>query len=88
MRKSGRRAAKEQLRFRFPGEEEELPRFWQPRFYDFNVYSSKKRREKVEYMHANPVERGLVKNPGHWRWSSFLSYETGVARLVGIDFGI
>ena len=31
--------------------------------YDFNVYSAKKIREKLEYMHANPVKRGLVKNP-------------------------
>ena len=36
-------------------EGEGLLRFWQPRFYDFNVYSAKKRREKLEYMHANPV---------------------------------
>ena len=34
---------------------EGLPRFCQPRFYDFNVYSHKKKREKLEYMHTNPV---------------------------------
>ena len=62
-----------------------LPRFWQPRFYDFNVYSSYKVREKLEYVHANPVKRGLVKNPGAWMWSSFLSYEKGQAGLIMID---
>jgi putative transposase len=62
-----------------------LPQFWQPRFYDFNVYSKSKKKEKLEYMHANPVQRGLVKNPGAWMWSSFLFYEKGEAGLVPID---
>lgn len=53
--------------------------------YDFNVYSSHKVREKLEYMHANPVKRGLVKNPSAWMWSSFLFYEKGQAGLVKID---
>lgn len=56
-----------------------------PRFYDFNVYSSYKVREKLEYMHGNPVKRGLVENPGAWMWSSFLSYEKGQAGLIAID---
>ena len=63
----------------------QLRRFWQPRFYDFNLYSSHKVRQKLEYMHANPVKRGLVKNPGAWMWSSFLFYERGEAGLVRID---
>lgn len=62
-----------------------LPRFWQPRFYDFNVYSREKIREKLEYMHANPVKRGLVENPAAWVWSSFLFYEKGESGLVPID---
>ena len=37
--------------------------FWQRRFYDFNVWSEQKFREKLEYMHANPVKRGLVLHP-------------------------
>jgi putative transposase len=62
-----------------------LPRFWQPRFYDFNVYSATKRREKLEYMHANPVKRGLVRNTGDWIWSSCSFYEKGTVGLVRID---
>jgi putative transposase len=63
----------------------ELPRFWQPRFYDFNVYSAKKKREKLDYMHANPVKRGLVDDPGAWIWSSYLFYEKGEPGLTPID---
>ncbi len=65
--------------------DEELPRFWQPRFYDFNVYSAMKKREKLEYMHANPVKRGLVNDPGAWIWSSYLFYEKGEPGLTPID---
>ncbi|HEV2732804.1 MAG TPA: transposase, partial [Terriglobales bacterium] len=32
-------------------------RIWQPRFYDFVVFSEKKRAEKLRYMHRNPVKR-------------------------------
>jgi putative transposase len=38
--------------------------FWQRRCYDFNVYASGKQEEKLDYMHCNPVTRGLVEAPG------------------------
>lgn len=41
--------------------------FWQARFYDFNVWTTKKRVEKLRYMHRNPVNRGLVDSPEQWR---------------------
>ena len=85
LRRKKRKAASGQLRLPFMNDGLGLPRFWQPRFYDFNVYSSYKVREKLQYMHGNPVKRGLVKNPGAWMWSSFLSYEKGQAGLITID---
>jgi putative transposase len=68
-----------------PTEGVDLPRFWQPRFYDFNVRSPDKRREKLEYMHMNPVKRGLVKDPGKWLWSSYSYYAKGEPGPVPID---
>lgn len=47
--------------------------FWQIR-YDFNVFTEKKRIEKLRYMHRNPVARGLVSKPEDWPWSSYLHY--------------
>ena len=47
---------------------------WQRRFYDFNVWSARKRIEKLRYMHRNPVKRGLVLEPEQWEWSSYRSY--------------
>jgi len=51
--------------------------FWQRRFYDFNVWSARKKNEKLNYMHFNPVKRGLVDRPKEWTWSSYLFYERG-----------
>lgn len=50
---------------------------WQHRFYDFVVFTEKKRVEKLRYMHRNPVVRGLVLEPGQWGWSSYRHYATG-----------
>jgi putative transposase len=37
--------------------------FWQARYYDFNVFTGEKRIEKLNYMHWNPMKRGLVDRP-------------------------
>ncbi len=59
--------------------------FWQRRFYDFNVWSAEKLREKLEYMHANPVKRKLVLHPKDWAWSSWSHYWNGEEGLIRID---
>ena len=59
--------------------------FWSARYYDFNVFTEKKRIEKLKYIHRNPVSRGLVKAPEDWAWSSFLHYATGVVGTVQIE---
>jgi putative transposase len=59
--------------------------FWQSRFYDFNVWSRKKRTEKLNYMHMNPVKRGLVENAKLWPWSSYRFYQYGEENLCTPD---
>jgi putative transposase len=61
------------------------PRFWHIRYYDFLVWSEKKRIEKLRYIHRNPVKRGLVARPEDWRWSSFVHYATGTEGIVEIE---
>ena len=61
--------------------------FWQARFYDFNVWSTKKRVEKLNYMHQNPVKRGLVESPELWSWRSCRYYLLGEAGPVQINVG-
>lgn len=45
--------------------------FWQRRCYDHNCRTHEIVVEKINYCHNNPVVRGLVNDPGKWRWSSF-----------------
>jgi putative transposase len=59
--------------------------FWQRRYYDFNLHNEEKRIEKLRYMHRNPVQRGLVKKPEDWPWSSFRHYATGVEGMLEIE---
>ncbi|HXJ87665.1 MAG TPA: hypothetical protein VMS18_12660 [Candidatus Binatia bacterium] len=59
--------------------------FWQRRFCDFNVWSQRKEVEKLEYIHRNPVVRGLVEKPDDWPWSSYRSYAYGEAGQVRIN---
>lgn len=58
---------------------------WQARFYYFNVWTEEKRIEKLRYIHRNAVNRGLVKSPEHWRWSSFRWYAFGEIGPVKIN---
>jgi putative transposase len=64
---------------------EERRLLWQKRFYDFNVWSRRKRVEKLRYIHRNPVKRGLAAKPEDWRWSSFRSYCYGEPGLVRVN---
>jgi putative transposase len=85
LRRKRRRAPTGQLSLPSAPGQSELRHFWQPRFHDFNVHSARKRREKLVYMHANPVKRGLAKNPAEWIWSSYLFYAKGEKDLIAID---
>ena len=47
------------------------PRFWQKGGgHDRNVRDAAELRRKIQYIHRNSVERGLVEHPEEWRWSS------------------
>jgi putative transposase len=63
-----------QLSLPFDGSKVEEAHFWQRRFYDFNVWSEEKLKEKLDYMHANPVQRRLVQHPRDCPWSSWVHY--------------
>ncbi len=58
---------------------------WQRRFYDFVVFTERKRMEKLRYMHGNPVKRRLVLEPQQWPWSSFCDYAEGQRGLVLVN---
>ena len=60
-------------------------RYWEQRYYDFNVWGECKRVEKLRYIHRNPVKRGLVERAEDWIWSSFRHYVSGVEGVVEIE---
>ncbi len=60
-------------------------RFWYARYYDHYLRNDQKRVEKLQYMHGNPVERGLCARPQDWVWSSFRHYASGVEGVVEIE---
>jgi len=46
-------------------------RFWQPGGgYDRNVFELPTLQKMINYIHMNPVRRGLVSRPEDWIWSS------------------
>ncbi|MGH9432073.1 MAG: hypothetical protein ACRD3T_11075 [Terriglobia bacterium] len=60
-------------------------RVWQRGGYDMNIWSEKKRLEKLTYMHNNPVKRGLVSQTGDWPWSSWRFYYRQDASVLAMD---
>ncbi|HUY13250.1 MAG TPA: hypothetical protein VMX16_06430 [Terriglobia bacterium] len=50
-----------------------------------NIWSEKKRLEKLNYMHNNPVMRDLVAQPGDWPWSSWRFYYLEDRSILGMD---
>ena len=47
---------------------------WQHQFWDRFVRHAKEFRERLMYMHLNPVRKGLVARPEEWRWSSYNNF--------------
>jgi putative transposase len=50
-------------------------RFWQRGGgYDCNLFEPKAICQQIDYIHANPVRRGLCTLPEDWLWSSAADY--------------
>ena len=60
--------------------------FWQSGGgYDRNVTESKTLEFMIEYIHDNPVRRGLVDDARKWKWSSAAWYADGTVGPLRID---
>lgn len=58
--------------------------FWQEGSHAEMVFSEAMMREKLDYIHYNPVKRGYVEAPEYWRYSSARNY-CGQPGLIDID---
>ncbi len=48
---------------------------WQKGYFDFTVITEKKFKEKFNYIHYNPVKRGLVEKAEDYKFSSAKEYK-------------
>ena len=60
--------------------------FWKTRVYDFNVTTEKTLHAKLDYMHKNPITRGLAERAEQWVWSSYRYYEYDDDSVIALDW--
>ncbi len=64
----------------------QLPHFWMPGGgYDRNLRTSKAIHSEMDYIHHNPVRRGLCERPGDWPFSSARYWISGDAVPLAMD---
>lgn len=47
---------------------------WLQDFSSIDIWSHKFLRQKLQYIHMNPVRAGFCDHPAKWRWSSYHAY--------------
>ena len=63
---------------------ESVYQVWQEGNHPQQIQGTEMMWQKIEYTHNNPVERGFVEDPLHWRWSSARNYagQPGLIEVV------
>jgi len=57
---------------------------WQEGSHPQQIQTESMLTQKLEYVHANPVRRGYVDDPVHWRYSSARNY-AGLEGLIDVE---
>lgn len=62
---------------------------WQEGFHPQAIFDEEMFRQKLDYIHNNPVKRGYIDDPAHWRYSSYRNYmgQPGLLEVELIDLG-
>ncbi|MDZ7722876.1 MAG: transposase [candidate division KSB1 bacterium] len=58
---------------------------WQEGMHPKYMQSPDMMRQKIEYIHRNPVERGYVQQPEHWVYSSARNYFTEDESIIYVE---
>jgi REP element-mobilizing transposase RayT len=58
---------------------------WQDSFWEQTIYTEKFLRQKLNYIHLNPVRAGLVKSAAEYPYSSYRNYGLNDNQLIEID---
>jgi REP element-mobilizing transposase RayT len=81
---AGAKTLLDQLAFRKPKHKADREyQFWQEGSHPEQISNADIMRQKIEYIHYNPVKRGYVDDPTHWRYSSARNY-AGLPGLIEV----
>jgi putative transposase len=84
MQAVGARTLLDQLAFRKARHKSDREfQFWQEGSHPQQISSDTMMEQKIEYIHFNPVKRGFVDDPVHWRYSSARNY-AGIRGLIDV----
>jgi len=73
------------LRKPIPGRRAHSYQVFQQSFRDLRLWSSWMIHQKIDYIHANPVNEGLVDNVAAYRWSSCRAMHERTSEPIPID---
>jgi len=59
---------------------------WQDGFHPVTIGSKRFARQKLLYLHDNPVRKGFVEHPEDWKYSSARNYRNDDYSLLPVDF--
>ena len=59
--------------------------FWKQDYHPIELNSAAKLKERLDYLHENPVRSGLVWEPWHYKYSSAIDYYTYEHGLLKIE---
>jgi len=58
---------------------------WQDSFWEQSIYTEKFLKQKLDYIHLNPVRAGIVETAADYPYSSYRNYYLGDNQLIEID---
>jgi putative transposase len=59
--------------------------FWKQDYHPITLDTGEKLRQRLNYLHENPVRSGLVWEPWHYRYSSAIDYWTNEKGVLAIE---
>lgn len=74
LRETGHEVSLRKLALGAPQKRSHTHAVWLKDFSSIDLWTPKFIRQKLNYIHLNPVRAGLCKHPAEWRWSSYRAY--------------
>ena len=72
-------------RFAHKGKGNTEYKVWQDDFHPEVIYSETFLQQKIDYIHYNPVRRGLISKPEDWPYSSARNYLSNDETIITVD---